>query len=110
MLVRHGSQAQATPWRPYDGEEVDIRSTLEIWDGEMSETIEFVVLCSAGHDAETGGTALQHSQLTLNMDDFRHDPERIQTFSRALKPLGRQPAYTPLGELSLTVVYSMDGT
>ena len=36
VLVRHGSQELATERRPYDGVEVDMRSTLELWDGEVS--------------------------------------------------------------------------
>lgn len=37
VLVRHGSQEMATARHPYDGKVVDMRSTIEIWDGEVRE-------------------------------------------------------------------------
>ena len=68
VAVHHGSQSKMTH---VANDVVNPRwnSIVELWDCEMCETIEFIVVIRAG------GALWKHSMVTMNMEQFRAQPE-----------------------------------
>jgi hypothetical protein len=68
VAVHHGSQSKMTH---VSNDVVAPRwnSIVELWDCEVCETIEFIVVIRAG------GALWKHSMVTMNMEQFRAQPE-----------------------------------
>ena len=109
VAVHHGSQSKMT----HIANEVDNPhwdSVVEVWDNEMCETLEFIVVLRAG-------TMLwKHSMVTMNMEQFRAQPEhRIDAWvllgsvskpdPAASSPILQSESF---GELHLVVTYTED--
>ena len=109
VAVHHGSQSKMT----HIANEVENprwESVIELWDNEMCETLEFIVVLRAG------GMLWKHSIATTNMEQFRTQPERRVDTWVLLGSVSRPDttASAPLaipevfGELHLVVTYTED--
>ena len=104
VAVHHGSQSKMTHVA-HDVENPRWDSVIELWDNEMCETIEFIVVIRVG-------TFLwKHSIHTINMEQFRTQPElRIDNWlplGSIIIPLHKSHAKS-FGELHVVATYTDD--
>lgn len=114
VAVHHGSQSKMTHFADkVDNPHWD--SVIELWDREVCETLEFIVVVRAG------GLLWKHSMATLNMEQFRTQPELRVDIWVLLGSVSRRNLGTSLsiqdstfdqpkafGELHLAVTYTED--
>ena len=84
VAVNHGSQAAKTasahePLNPV------FNSSIELWDGELSETIELMVVCQFKEKL------YKHSIVTMQMEEFRREPEKRFDLLKDLTALAKEP-------------------
>ena len=85
LAINHGSQAAKTvaahePINPV------FNSNIELWDGELSETIELMVICQFKEKL------YKHSIATMHMEEFRREPEKRFDILKDLNALGAGPS------------------
>lgn len=85
VAVNHGSQAVKT-MAAHDPSNPIFNSNIELWDGELSETIEFIIICQFKEKL------YKHSITTMNMEEFRREPEKRFEIQRSMSALTREPA------------------
>ncbi|KAJ1449637.1 hypothetical protein M885DRAFT_622374 [Pelagophyceae sp. CCMP2097] len=109
VTIHHGSQSKMTH-ATREILEPKWDSVVELWDSEMCETLEFVVVIKA-----FGGFLWKHSMATLNMEQFRAAPE---TKIEQWLPLGSVTSSRPeavakaaeknFGQLKVVATYTED--
>ena len=104
VAIHHGAQSKMTHVAD-DVENPRWDSVIELWDREMCETIEFIVVI------RVGAFLWKHSIHTINMEQFRTQPElRIDNWlalGSISVPLLKSPAKS-FGDLHIVATYTED--